>query len=226
MRNRPFAIVRILSRCCVQVCGSPEALSCKLGPRRACVACNGAREVDQLASRCHAWATARVPKFKTPPNSTRRPPRRGERIKIGAGEGKKERNFRLRGRVRRRAVRGRAVRPIRQIMIRSRNLAQGTSCSRGVYRLLFVFVCVCQSLTARGMPRGRAWQHCDDLSHQAWLKVFQRSVLLPRSGHDLQRSTTSDVEGGPANASTKPGQGSRVAPGRESVCGTRSDRQI
>ena len=42
-RTRPLAIVRILSRCWVQVCGSPESLSCKLGPPRARVACNGAR---------------------------------------------------------------------------------------------------------------------------------------------------------------------------------------
>ena len=32
-RTRPLAIVRILSRRCVQVCGSPETLSCKLGLR-------------------------------------------------------------------------------------------------------------------------------------------------------------------------------------------------
>ena len=44
-RTRPFAIVRILSRCCVQVCDLPETLSCKRGPRRARVACNGARAV-------------------------------------------------------------------------------------------------------------------------------------------------------------------------------------
>ena len=80
---------------------------------------------------------------------------------------------------------------------------------------LFVVVCECQSLAARGMPRGRAWQHSDDLSYQAWLKVLQGSVLLPRSA-------TSAVEASPAYASTtRPGQGERVAPGRPRSSGGR-----